>query len=51
LARLDKIDEAKTLLKIAQKNSEEGNTFNEANSIYERYPYQIYKAQLQYFRD
>lgn len=51
LSRLGRIEEAKDLLEIARKNIAEGNTFNEANSVYERYPYQIYKQQLKYFKD
>ncbi len=39
--RLGKMNEFKTLLFEAKKDAENGNTFNEANSIYEPYPYQI----------
>ena len=41
LKRLGKMSEFKTLLHEAKQDAENGNTFNEANSVYEPYPYQI----------
>lgn len=41
LRKLNKIDEANSLRKIARKNGTDGYTINEDNAIYERYPYQI----------
>lgn len=41
LEKLDRIEEANTLKKIANKNGKDGFTINEDNAIYERYPYQI----------
>ncbi|MCF6280283.1 MAG: tetratricopeptide repeat protein [Flavobacteriaceae bacterium] len=51
LARLGEIKQAKDLLEIARKNINNNDTFNEANSVYERYPYQVYKQAFEYFRD
>lgn len=51
LVRIDKLSEAKQLLKLARENNKNGNTINEANSIYEYYPYQVYDAQFEFFRD
>lgn len=39
--RLDKQEEARTLMESAQANGKAGNTINEDNVIYERYPYQV----------
>ena len=41
LRKIGKPDEAKKYDKLAEINGRKGNTINEANSIYERYPYQI----------
>lgn len=41
LYRQDKQEEAKTLMESAQANGKAGNTINEDNVIYERYPYQV----------
>lgn len=39
--RLDKKDEAVQLMQLAREEGQKGNTINEANVIYEDYPYQI----------
>lgn len=41
LARLGKIEEARELYKKAIANGEAGNTINEDNAVYEKYPYQV----------
>ena len=41
LARLNKLEEARIVMKSASKNAKLGNTINEDNAIYERYPYQV----------
>lgn len=41
LARLEKIEESKEVYQEAIMEGKEGNTINEDNAIYERYPYQI----------
>lgn len=41
LRKLGKPEEAKKYDELAEKNGRKGNTINEANSIYERYPYQM----------
>lgn len=41
LMKLKKQDEAKELIKLAEVNGRAGNTINEDNVIYERYPYQV----------
>lgn len=48
LKKLNKFEEAKLLIADAYANSINGNTINEANSIYEKYPYQVFKGQLEY---
>ena len=41
LRDLGKLDEAKVLYDLGEANGRKGNTINEDNVIYERYPYQI----------
>lgn len=41
LFNLDNKEEAEKLFELAEKNGKEGNTINEDNVMYERYPYQI----------
>lgn len=41
LIKLNRQDEAGELMKLAEKNAWAGNTINEDNVIYERYPYQV----------
>ena len=41
LYKLGKQEEAKKLMATAQENGKAGNTINEDNVIYERYPYQV----------
>ena len=41
LRKLGKIKEANELQKLGEINGRKGNTINEDNAIYERYPYQI----------
>ena len=41
LEGLDKTKEAEVLFEAAVKSGKEGNTINEDNAIYERYPYQV----------
>jgi tetratricopeptide (TPR) repeat protein len=41
LARLNRFEEADLAWSDAVKNGALGNTFNESNSIYEKYPYQV----------
>jgi len=41
LRRIGKIEEANALQKIGELNGRNGNTINEDNVIYEKYPYQI----------
>lgn len=41
LMKLEKGQEAMALIEIAEENGEAGNTINEDNVIYERYPYQV----------
>ena len=41
LIKLNRQDEAVELMKLAEKNAWAGNTINEDNVIYERYPYQV----------
>ena len=41
LRKIGKIEQAKELQKIGEINGRKGNTINEDNVIYERYPYQI----------
>jgi tetratricopeptide (TPR) repeat protein len=45
LIKLGEIDTVKTLFSQAYDNILNGNTINEANSIYEKYPYQVYEGQ------
>ena len=41
LMRLKKYKESKTIMEEAKRNAQLGNTINEANEIYEPYPYQV----------
>jgi tetratricopeptide (TPR) repeat protein len=41
LARLGKIEKARAVSQKAKENGKAGNTVNEDNAIYERYPYQV----------
>lgn len=41
LAKLNKMEEAKSLIMKAKNNAEKGYTINEDNVIYEKYPYQV----------
>ena len=41
LIKLDRQTEAMALIRKAKKNGRAGNTINEDNAIYERYPYQV----------
>lgn len=41
LYKLNKQQEAMTLMEVARANGEAGNTINEDNVVYERYPYQV----------
>lgn len=41
LAKLGKVEEYKMLIKDAEQDGKSGYTFNEDNTIYETYPYQI----------
>ena len=39
--RLKKYKESKTTMEAAKRDAQLGNTINEANAIYEPYPYQV----------
>ena len=41
LMRLEKYKESKTIMEAAKRDAQQGNTINEANEIYEPYPYQV----------
>ena len=41
LMRLKKYKESKTTMEAAKRDAQLGNTINEANAIYEPYPYQV----------
>ena len=41
LMRLEKYKESKTTMEAAKRDAQLGNTINEANEIYEPYPYQV----------
>ena len=47
LARLGKLEEARELLLIGEKNSLLGKTINDSNSKYETYPYQVVPEQFE----
>ncbi|WKK76748.1 hypothetical protein QYS49_05560 [Marivirga salinae] len=41
LSKMEKREEAKELMAIAEKNGKDGFSLNEDNAFYERYPYQV----------
>lgn len=51
LIHLDKKAEAEILLLEAEKDFKNGNTFNEVNSLYEQFPYQISKFSFLYAKE
>lgn len=48
LQKLNMLETAKLLLKNAYNNHLAGYTISETNTIYETYPYQVYKGQYEY---
>ncbi|REC61982.1 hypothetical protein DRF65_13220 [Chryseobacterium pennae] len=48
LLKMNKNEEAKVLFQESKENFEKGNSFNEGNSLYESFPYQVFRFTYAY---